>query len=186
MSEEPHLEGFRELGERPRFGGHLFEVHTVRFSDPDGHEFERDIVRHPGAVSIVPVHEDTSVTLVRQVRVAVGTSVLEAPAGTRDVGGEDPEETARRELEEEAGLRARSFERLGTVFNSPGYTDQRTIVYLARGLEPCEARPHGVEEHWMSTERVALADVERLVASGQLLDATTIVGLLLARRALET
>ena len=181
----PQPGGFRQLGERPRFDGHLFEVHTVRFADPDGHEFERDVVRHPGAVSIVPAHGDGTVTLVRQLRVAVGAAVLEAPAGTCDVDGEDPDETARRELEEEAGLSARRFERLGTVFNSPGYTDQRTIVYLATGLEECEARPHGVEERWMSTERVALADVERLVAAGQLLDATTIVGLLLARRALE-
>ncbi len=184
MGEGEPTGGFRQLGERPRFEGHLFDVHTVRFSDPDGREFERDVVRHPGAVSIVPAHGDGTVTLVRQFRVALGVTVLEAPAGTCDVDGEDPEETARRELEEEAGLRARRLERLAAVFNSPGYTDQRTILYLATGLDECEARPHGVEERWMSTERVALADVERLAAAGQLLDATTLVGLLLARRAL--
>ena len=186
MNEDGLLAGFRQLAERPRFGGHVFEVRTVSFEDPEGHEFERDVVRHPGAVSIVPAHEDGTVTLVRQVRVAVGAAVLEAPAGTCDVDGEDPGDTARRELEEEAGLRARHLERLGTVFNSPGYTDQRTTLYLARDLEACETRPHGVEERWMSTERVALADVEQLVADGRLLDATTIVGLLLARRVLET
>ncbi len=178
-------QGFRQLAERPRFDGRVFKVRTVAFADPEGHEFERDVVRHPGAVSVVPSHGDGTVTLVRQLRVAVGTTVLEAPAGTCDVDGEDPESTARRELEEEAGLRAGRVERLGAVYNSPGYTDQRTIVYLASDVSPCATSPSGVEERWMSTERVALDDVERLVAEGRLLDATTIVGLLLARRALD-
>ena len=185
MDGDEPLQGFRRLAERPRFDGEVFKVRTVAFADPEGHEFERDVVRHPGAVSVVPSHGDGTVTLVRQLRVAVGAAVLEAPAGTCDVDGEDPEQTARRELEEEAGLRAGLLERLGAVYNSPGYTDQRTIVYLASEVSPCAASPSGVEERWMSTERVALDDVEQLVAEGRLLDATTIVGLLLARHALE-
>ena len=184
MAGDEPLLGFRRLSERPRFDGHLIKVRTVTFADPDGHEFERDVVRHPGAVSVVPSHGDGTVTLVRQVRVAVDAAVLEAPAGTCDVDGEDAEATARRELEEEAGLRAGHIERLGAVYNSPGYTDQRTVVFLATDVTACETRPSGVEERWMSTERIALADVEQLVATGRLLDATTIVGLLLARRAL--
>jgi|GEM_PF-50544 len=176
------LTGFRKVSERPGFRGHLFSVSAVRFADPDGDEFDRDVVRHPGAVSVVAVSDDGVVTLVRQVRVAVGESVLEAPAGTRDVDGERPEETARRELAEEAGLEAERLERLAVVFNSPGYTDQRTVIFLARGLSPCETGPTGAEERWMSTERVALADVDLLVAQGRLKDATTIAGLLLAAR----
>ena len=178
------LHGFRRVGEDSRFAGRLFRVASVRYRDPEGNEFARDVVRHPGAVSIVPVHPDGTATLVRQVRVAVGAEVLEAPAGTCDVEGEDSEATAQRELEEEAGLRARRLVRLGEVYNSPGYTDQRTVVFLATDVVPCTSRPSGTEERWMSTERVELADVERLVASGRLLDATTIAGLLLARWAL--
>ncbi|HTX62850.1 MAG TPA: NUDIX hydrolase [Acidimicrobiales bacterium] len=178
------LSGFRRLGEAHVFDSRVFKVRTVTFADPDGREFDRDIVRHRGAVTIVPVHADGTVTLVRQLRVAVGAALLEAPAGTCDVDGEDPETTARRELEEEAGLQAGRIERLGTVFNSPGYSDQRTLVYLATDVTPCATRPAGVEEQWMTTERVALDDVERLVAGGELLDATTIVGLMLARHAL--
>jgi 8-oxo-dGTP pyrophosphatase MutT (NUDIX family) len=179
------LQGFRQLAEEPRFEGHLFKVRALTFADPEGGEFRRDVVRHPGAVSVVPAHGDRTVTLVRQVRVAVGENVLEAPAGTCDVDGEDPETTARRELEEEAGLTAGSLVRLGSVFNSPGYTDQRTILFLATDLAPCRTRPSGVEERWMSTERVALCDVEGLVAGGRLQDATTVVGLLLARHVLD-
>ncbi len=181
----PESPGFRRIAERTRFEGHLFRVATVTMADPDGEEFERDIVRHPGAVSIVPSHGDGTVTLVRQLRVSVGETVLEAPAGTCDVVGEEPAETARRELEEEAGFRAGRLERLGAIYNSPGYIDQRTVVYLATEMSPCAPSRAGTEERWMSTERVALADVEELVAQGRLLDATTIVGLLLARRALE-
>lgn len=173
--------GFRRLGERRVFQGHLFSVATVRFEDPDGVEFDRDVVRHPGAVSIVAVADDRRVTLVRQVRAPIGADVLEAPAGTCDVEGEDPETTARRELAEEAGLEAARLEPLGTVLNSPGYTDQRTVVFLATDLSPCPPGPEGVEERWMTVETASLDEVEHLVAQGRLMDATTIAGLLLAR-----
>lgn len=172
---------FRALGERAVFDGHVFSVRKVRVEGPQGERFERDVVRHPGAVSVVPLHDDGTVTLVRQHRVAVGTAVLEAPAGTCDEVGEDAVDTARRELAEEAGLLAHRIQPLGTVYNSPGYTDQRTRLYLATGLDPCDKAPVGIEERWLTVERVRLADVEALVASGRLLDATTIAGLLLAR-----
>lgn len=172
---------FRTLGERPVFDGHVFSVRTVRLVDPDGEEFEREVVRHPGAVSVVPVHDDGTVTLVRQHRAPVGTAVLEAPAGTRDEDGEAPADTARRELAEEAGLSAARLEPLGEILNSPGYTDQRTLLFVATGLDSVDKAPAGHEERWLTVERVPLADTEALVAAGRLLDATTIVGLLLAR-----
>jgi 8-oxo-dGTP pyrophosphatase MutT (NUDIX family) len=175
------VDGFVRLSEEPIFDGHLFSVRHVTFADPDGQPFTRDVVRHPGAVSVVPLHGDGTVTLVRQLRVAVGVPVLEAPAGTCDVEGEEPAETARRELAEEAGLLAGRLERLAAVYNSPGYTDQRTTVFLATDLEPCETARGGVEERWMSVERVALSDLEHLVEDGRLTDSTTIVGLYLAR-----
>jgi len=79
------------------------------FESPDGRTFERDIVRHPGAVAVVAVDDQRHATLVRQYRPSVGTFVLEIPAGTCDVDGEEAEATARRELAEEAGLEARSW-----------------------------------------------------------------------------
>ena len=176
--------GFRLVSERRQFDGHVFSVGTVTVADPDGCEFDRDVVHHPGAVSIVAVHEDRTVTLVRQFRAAVGEALLELPAGTRDVDGEAPEATARRELAEEAGLAAGQLRRLASVANAPGSSDQRTILFLATAMVPCATAPVGVEERWMTVERVPLDDVERLVAEGRLVDATTIIGLLLARSAL--
>lgn len=184
MALEGPIEGFRRLDEEQVFESRVFRVVHARFADPSGQPFERDVVRHPGAVAVVPVHPDGTVTLVRQVRVAVGEAVLELPAGTRDVHGEAPEITAQRELAEEAGLRAGRVERLIGVYNSPGFCDQRTAIFLATDLEPCPTAPAGVEERWMSTETVHLADVERLVADGRLVDETTVLGLLLARAAL--
>lgn len=177
------MEGFVRRSEEPIFDGHLFSVRRLVYTDPDGETFDREVVRHPGAVAVVPLHADGTVTLVRQLRVAVAEPVLEAPAGTCDVDGEDLEATAQRELGEEAGLRAAHLRHLVSVYNSPGYTDQRTAIFLATGLEACETQPAGAEERYLSVEQVALADVEQLVASGRLIDSTTIVGLLLAARA---
>lgn len=176
---------FRRVAEEPAFSGRVFSVSRLRFADPDGEEFERDVVRHPGAVAVVAVDDDGAVTLVRQMRVAVGEPVLEAPAGTCDHDGEEAETTARRELAEEAGLRASRWERLATVLNSPGVSDQRTVVFLATGLSPCATEPAGVEERWMSVETVPLASIEELVASGRVADSTTIVGMFLARARLD-
>ena len=129
----------------------------------------------------MPAHDDGTVTLVRQYRAAVDAMVLEIPAGTRDRDGEAPEDTARRELVEEAGLEAAQWELLVSVWNSPGVSDQHTMIYLATGLRAVASRPDGVEEGYMTTERIRLADLEQLVADGVLHDETTVLGLYLAR-----
>jgi ADP-ribose pyrophosphatase len=176
--------GFRQLSAEEMFRGRVFRLERARFVDPDGEEFERQVVRHPGAVAVVPAHPDGTVTLVRQFRPAVGRTMLEIPAGTRDVDGEAPELTARRELAEEAGLVAGRLEQLAALYNSPGYSDQVTIVYLATDLTPCPTERSGTEEHWMTLEKVDLHDLPQLVADGTLRDATTVHGLWMARRAL--
>ena len=155
-----------------------------RFLAPDGTEFSRDVVHHPGAVSVVPVLDEGGapvVVLVRQYRAAVDRDLLEVPAGKRDVAGEAPEVTAARELEEEIGYRAGRLEKLAEFYNSPGFCDEHSHVYLGLDLAPTETSFHGIEEHHMTLERVPLADVPALVAAGQITDAKTIIGLFLAR-----
>jgi ADP-ribose pyrophosphatase len=177
--------GFRRVSEDELLRAWLFRVDRLGLVDPGGAPFERVVVRHPGAVTVVPVHDDGTVTLVRQYRAAVDAMVLEIPAGTRDKDGEEPEDTARRELAEEAGLEAARWEHLIATWNTPGVSDQRTIVYLATGLSACPRRPDGVEEGYMTLETVRLADLERLVADGTLQDETTVLGLHLARQRLS-
>jgi 8-oxo-dGTP pyrophosphatase MutT (NUDIX family) len=176
--------GFRKLGETEHFRGHSAApiwVGEGEFEAPDGSRFTRDIVHHPGAVSVVPVLDDGRAVLVRQYRAPLDREILEIPAGKRDVEGEAPEVTARRELEEEVGLRADRVELLLEFYNSPGFCDEHSYSFLATGLTECAKAPVGVEESAMQIEYVLLDDVPALVASGELVDAKSIIGLLAAR-----
>jgi ADP-ribose pyrophosphatase len=181
----PEPSSFRRLSEVEVFRGWLFTVGHVDLIDPDGQPFDRFVIHHPGAVTIVAVDDSRRVTLVRQYRSSVDRMMLEAPAGTRDVAGEPAEETARRELAEEAGLEAESMEVLMGTFNTPGISDQYTTIFLATGLSPVPTRPAGVEEGFMTVETIGLDEIEALVADGTLLDETTVLGLLLARARLD-
>ena len=174
---------FRKLpAERERYRGSLISVATGRFAGPDGDEFERDIVHHPGAVSVVPVvDQGESVLLVRQYRAAIDQDLLEIPAGKRDVDGEPPEGTAARELAEEIGMRAGRLDKLAEFYNSPGFCDERSYVFLGRDLTECATDLQGIEEQHMTIERVPLVDVPGLIATGDIIDAKTIIGLCLAR-----
>jgi 8-oxo-dGTP pyrophosphatase MutT (NUDIX family) len=172
---------FRLVDEETRYRGPFLTVVGATYETPDGERFSREFLRHAGAVAVVPV-VDGEVVLVRQVRAAAGRDLLEIPAGLLDVEGEDREAAAARELEEEAGLRLTGpLEHLVDYFPAAGMADHELGIYLATSTEPCDARPQGIEEQGMTIERVALADVDRLVASGEICDGKTIVGLLLAR-----
>lgn len=173
--------GFAKVGERGVYDGHVISLGVGRFTDPDGDEFEREVVHHPGAVSVVPLLDDGRVVMVRQYRAAVEQALLEIPAGKRDVAGEAPDVTARRELEEEVGYQAGRFDLLGTFYNSPGFSDELSFTYLARDLVHVGARTVGPEEAHMTIEHVQLDDVPALVATGAVVDAKSIIGLLLAR-----
>jgi ADP-ribose pyrophosphatase len=182
--------GFRILDEQERYRGYVAKVVTARLQSPDGEEYSRDIVRHPGAVAVVPVIYDEGgagpvAVLIRQYRAPLGQSILEVPAGLRDVDGEPPEQTAHRELAEEVGLRAGRMEKLCEFFTSPGISDERVWVYLGLDLEPVPRGPQSHEEKYLTEQRVALEDVDAMIQSGQICDAKTIVGLALARQVLS-
>jgi 8-oxo-dGDP phosphatase len=177
--------GFRRVSEEELLHAWLFRVDRLHLLDPDDKPFERVVVRHPGAVTVVPVHDDGTVTLVRQYRAAVDALVLEIPAGTLDKEGEEPEAAARRELAEEAGLEAARWELLIGTWNTPGVSDQHTRIYLATGLSSIPVRPQGVEEGYMTLETIHLDDVDALVAEESLRDETTVLGLYLARQRLR-
>jgi 8-oxo-dGTP pyrophosphatase MutT (NUDIX family) len=148
-----------------------------------GEHFTRLIVHHPGAVVVVPVDDEESVLMVRQFRAPAGTELLEVVAGKRDVEGEEPEATARREMHEEIGRRPGRLVKLCEFFNSPGFCDEYTHLFAALDLEELDS-PEAVnaEEREMTLERVRLDDVDDLIAAGRLVDAKSIIGLLLTRR----
>jgi ADP-ribose pyrophosphatase len=174
---------FEKRGEREIWNGAVISLAEGTFVSPSGTEFQREIVHHPGAVSVVPVDGD-EVVLVRQYRAAVDEEVLEIPAGKRDVEGEAPEVTAQRELAEEVGLHAGTLEKLAEFYNSLGFSDEHSHVYLGTDLTEVPKDLQGVEEEHMTIERIRLDDVPALIAARELVDAKTVIGLLLARERL--
>ena len=117
------------------FRGRLVTVRTDKVRMPDNNVAERDVVVHPGAVAVLTLDGAGQVLLIRQYRHPVGRLLWEIPAGLRDVSGELPWATARRELLEEAGYRAREWRILADYYSSPGFSTERLRVFLARDLE---------------------------------------------------
>ncbi len=170
---------FEALGGETVYHGRLVDVRIERFRHADGAEETREIVRHRGAVAIV-AHDGERVWLVRQPREAVGESdLLEIPAGRLDVDGEEPLAAAQRELAEEIGRGAHSWEPILTYYTSAGFTDERVHLFLATGLH--ERSAHSEENERIEIVGWPLRELDRAIA--QCRDAKTLIGLLwLARR----
>jgi 8-oxo-dGTP pyrophosphatase MutT (NUDIX family) len=178
--------GFRVVGSETLVDAGFLSLSRLHVAASDGEEFDRHVVHHPGAVVVVPVITNpgggSDALLVRQWRVATGRDLLEVPAGKRDVEGEAPETTANRELEEEIGYVAGRLDKLCEFYNSPGFCDEYTHLFLATELEERTRSAVSHEEAAMTIERVPLDRVDDLIASGELVDAKSIIGLLLARQ----
>ncbi len=175
---------FRKVDERLIHQGFVIGVYNTTFEGPGGVLMDRDVVRHPGAVTVVPVLDDGTVVMVRQFRAAMEGLVLELPAGKRDVDGEPPEVTAQRELAEEVGYQAGELDRLVVLAHSPGFCDELNHIFLATQLTPCERLVDGPEEEHMTIVHVPLADVFDRIADGTITDAKSIAGLTLAHHRL--
>ena len=174
---------FTVIGSEPRYDAGFFSVETLRVATAGGDEFDRDVVRHCGAVAIVPMLDNETVLCVRQYRVVLDQPLLEVVAGRRDVPDEDPEHTARRELAEEVGMRAGRMIKLAEIVSGPGFTDERLFLFLALDLtDDGLAAPDGHEEAAMTVERVSLASVPDRIAAGDLIDAKSIIGITLAQQ----
>ena len=175
--------GFTKGPERVVYDGYVIQVAVGEFVGPNGEVVERDLIHHPGAVSVVPIDGD-DVILVRQYRAALGLDLLEIPAGKRDVSDESLEDCARRELAEEIGMQAASLVKVASFFNSAGFCDELSHVFIGTELTPVSRSAHGLEEEYMAVERHKLDDVPAMIAAGELCDAKSIIGLLLALRQL--
>lgn len=178
------------IGGREIYDGRVVHLDVDRVRFPDGSEGEMEVVRHPGGAAVVPVRPppeeggEPAVVLLRQYRYAAGGPIWEVPAGKLPGdGSEEPEACARRELQEEAGLRARRLRRLTSILTTPGFADERLHLFLATGLEETDAAREPdefIERHAVPAPR-ALAMVE----DGRIEDAKSVAALLYAARFTE-
>ena len=152
-----------------------FRVEEVSQTFPSGEVHQRTVIRHPGAVSIIPMIDADRVCLIRNYRIAVRETLIEIPAGTLEAN-EPPEKTAERELIEETGYRAERLTRLHSFYLSPGVIDEHMHLFLAEGLTDVgAAREEGEEiENWIVDWEQAI----KMVFNGQIKDAKTIIGIL--------
>jgi 8-oxo-dGTP pyrophosphatase MutT (NUDIX family) len=168
---------FERIDSRMEWEGRIATVRSDTFRYDDGEQAEREIVAHPGSVGIV-AHDGQTLFLVRQPREAVGEpALLELPAGKLDEDGEQPLDTAKRELAEEIGKGARSWRPLTRCYTSPGFADEECHLFLATDLfdEPAEA----AEEERIEVVEVPFARLDETIAECR--DAKTLVGLLWLR-----
>lgn len=183
MSAASDATGFEVTASRKLYEGVLSDVRVDTLRGPDDGEFEREVVEHIDAVGVVPLTSDGQVVLIEQYRHAIGRAILEIPAGMCDVDDEEPEATAARELAEEVALAAEELSPLGMIHNSAGWTDETTHIFLGTGVRSCE-RPDGFalahEEAAMQVVRLPLDDAVAAVRRGEITDAKTVAGLLLA------
>ncbi|HEY1403875.1 MAG TPA: NUDIX hydrolase [Pyrinomonadaceae bacterium] len=164
------------------YRGRIFTV-TLDTVREDGREHRREVVRHPGSAAIVAVHDDNTVSLVRQYRHPTVKYLLEIPAGSRG-DFEPPEECAARELEEELGLVAERWEKLSEFFVSPGFCGEKMWVYLATDLT--ETKPNPEDDENLEIIRLPIGRALEMIEAGEIEDAKTIIGLTLAASRLAT
>lgn len=172
----PHQDLPRIINSQKVFAGRQFHV-TVDTISERQLTYQREVVHHYGSAVIIPVFDDGTVALVRQYRHPAVRYLLEAPAGTL-ADGERPEAGAARELEEEVGVAAERLEKLSEFFVSPGFLEEKMHVYLATGLKKRQQQLE--EDEILEIVRLPIAEALEMITSGEIQDAKTIIGLILA------
>jgi ADP-ribose pyrophosphatase len=164
-------------GRRPIHKGRIVDLGLETTTLPNGRTVELEIIRHPGASAVVPVHDDGTVTLVYQHRHAAGGMIYEVPAGCLEPG-EDPAECAKRELAEEVQLQADRMIPLGPILTTPGFTDERIWLFRAEGLRPSDAQPE--DDEYIEVVRISVQEALAMCRDGRIVDGKTICALHLA------
>ena len=174
--------GEKTLSSKLVYDGGLLKVYYDTVELVNGSTSRREVVRHPGAVVMVPVDDDGNVYLVRQYRYPYGKTTLEVPAGKLEYG-EEPLPAAQRELEEEIGAHARQWTSMGEMLPTPGFCDELQHVYLARGLD--FGKNHPDEDEFLEIVKLPLSEAEDMAVDGRLQDSKTVAALLRACRLME-
>lgn len=164
------------------FKSRIFDVVERSYPGRSGAVQMRHIVKHPGAVGIIPILPDGRVLLISQFRISFQKVIYEIPAGTREAG-EDPSKTAERELIEETGYRAGRLELLQPIYTSPGVLQEELFLFLGTGLIPGKDAPEDGE--LISLVPKTWSEIDEMIDKGEILDSKTLSGLFLAKRKLS-
>jgi ADP-ribose pyrophosphatase len=169
---------FETIHSKSIYQGRAFSVRQDQVRLPNGAETGLDIVEHSGAVTILPIDAEGNIWFVRQYRHAVGTVMLELPAGTLEPG-EPPELCADRETREEIGMGAKSLQKVGTFYMAPGYSTEFMHVYVATGL--FEAPLEGDSDEFLNVERIPMRQIPDMIQTGKIIDGKTLAVFQLAK-----
>ncbi|MFI7679338.1 NUDIX domain-containing protein [Actinophytocola sp. NPDC049390] len=178
---EPGRHEFTVLSTEDVYIGRIIALRVDEVAMPGGSHARREVVEHHGAVSIVALDDDDQVTLIHQYRHPLGRRIWELPAGLIDHLGEDPLESAKRELVEEVGLAAEHWSVLVDVAASPGFTDEVIRVFLATGLTVVDRELLGDEEADLVVRKVPLAEAVRMALAGEIVNGASVSGILAAQ-----
>lgn len=159
---------------RKIFGGNLLNLYLEKRRLPNGFTVNLEIIKHPGAVLVVPFLSVDEVVLIRQYRPLINSYIWELPAGTFHLN-EAPLKCARRELAEETGYRAGSFKKIGHIYPAPGYTTEKIIIYEARRLNKIASKNE--EDEIIIIKPLKRGAIKKLFNSGKIIDAKTICAL---------
>lgn len=159
------------------YEGKVISLRVDTVSLPDGNTSKRELVKHPGAVAIIPITKEGKIIFVEQYRKALEKSIIEIPAGKLEPG-EEPEVTAVRELEEETGYTTQKLKKLGSFYTSPGFADELLHVYEADNLELLTQKVAGDEDEFVELMELTLEEAEGLVEEERIHDAKTMYALL--------
>jgi len=164
------------------YQGNIISIESQTVELPDGREATRDVVLHPGASVIIPLSEEGELYMVKQYRKPIDSVSLEIPAGKLDQG-EDPLVCAERELREETGLSADSIRHMISIHSTPGFSNEILHMYLATGLK--EGELCADEDEFITSEKMPVDILVNMVMTGEITDAKSIIGILLAERIIK-
>ena len=172
----------KQVASKQIFDGKVVKLFVDDIELPNGKGAFREVVRHPGAVCVIPITDDGEVIMVKQFRYPFASVLLEIPAGKLEIG-EDPLDAVKRELEEESGVVADNIEFIGMTYTTVAFTDEKIYTYLATGLTYKESHPD--EDEFLEVVKIPLDTLVNMVMSGEIKDSKTQVAILKAEKLLK-
>lgn len=173
----------KQLTSKQLFDGKIIKLYYDEVELPNGKMSFREIVRHSGAVCVIPVDDEGYVTMIRQFRYPFGRPLLEIPAGKLEPN-EEPLSAVSRELEEESGIRADKIESLGIIYTTVAFTDEKIYAYLATGLTYHDSHPD--DDEFLEIEKIHISKLVEMVMNGEIKDSKTQICILKANAILNS